>query len=178
MDLRSLVAAMLVLVACHHDAPKPAEVAPAPTASAAVTAATTAPVPSSPQLALPCKVKRAAPNTDTHYACPSDAALAQCAASDVTACIPKGRARGAVPPGGKCVHPTSADAAKWELGDDCAPNPRTTSNSSPKGSICVMESGPGAYCTHDCNTSKDCADLKRDGFVAECFSSMCSMSKR
>ncbi len=175
MDVRSLVAAALLVAACHHDAPRPVEAAPAPTASALTTAS---PVVSSPQLAMPCKVKRAAPNTDTHYACPSDAALAKCAASDVTACIPKGRARGAVAPGGKCVHPTSVEAAKWELGDDCAPNPRTTSNSSPKGSICVMESGPGAYCTHDCSTSKDCADLKRDGFVAECFGSMCSMSKR
>lgn len=178
MDLRSLVAAAALLAACHHDAPKPAEVAPAPTASAALTAAPTAPTASSPQLALPCKVKRGAPNTDTHYACPSDAALAKCAASDVTGCVPKGRARGAVPPGGKCVHPATPDSAKWELGDDCAPNPRTASNTAPKGSLCVMESGPGAYCTHECTANKDCADLKRDGFVAECFSSMCSMSKR
>ena len=66
---------------------------------------------------------------------------------------------------------------KYELGDDCAPHPTTTSASSPKGSACVMESGPGAYCTHSCKSAADCADLRREGFVAKCTAEMCTLTK-
>jgi hypothetical protein len=148
-----------------------------------IAAAYGAPAPSpppTPTALAPCQARRAPPGTETEYTCPDPGASAKCAASDVTGCTPNERTRGAVPPGGKCVHPTAhpAEAAKLELGDDCAPHPGTTSTSAPKGSLCVMESGPGAYCTHDCKTTQDCADLRREGFVAACSGTLCLLSKR
>lgn len=127
------------------------------------------------ELGLPCKARRAPPGTETEYSCPDATTAARCAAGDAIACSPKGRARGAIAPGGKCVHVTGADSAKFELGDDCAPHVGTASPESPKGSYCVMESGPGAYCTHFCGATSDCADLRREGFVAECFGGFCAL---
>ena len=129
-----------------------------------------------PQMRLHCDASDPErPGTTTTYLCPAPIG-AQCL-RDVTACSPVARARGAVPPGGKCVHVSSPDAAKWELGDDCAPVPGKTSEATPKGSLCIMESGPGAYCTHACATTADCADLHRDGFAARCDAGLCLLHR-
>jgi hypothetical protein len=178
-----LAAAAAINTAACGKATKPTDPGP-PNDNGTIAAAYGAPAPTLPPqtpIAWPvCKARRAPPGTETEYTCPDPAASAKCAASDVTACTPSGRTRGAVAPGGKCVHPTAnpAEAAKLELGDDCAPHPSTTSASSPKGSYCVMESGPGAYCTHECKTTADCADLHRDNFAATCSGTLCLLSKR
>jgi hypothetical protein len=134
--------------------------------------------PPAPKAAIACTARRGPPGTETGYTCPSAETAARCLAGDVLGCAPKSRARGAVAPGGKCVHPIDALSVGFELGDDCAPHAGTTSPSSPKGSLCVMEAGPGAYCTHSCESDGDCADLHRDGFAGRCSAGMCLLDQR
>jgi hypothetical protein len=111
--------------------------------------------------------------TTTEYNCvPADACH-----DDVRKCTPIGRTRGTVPPGGRCTHITKPEAAKFELGDDCAPTEWITAGA-PKGSWCVMESGPGAYCTHDCAAPEACADLVRDGYFGECSGGTCLLTRK
>ena len=150
---RVLVAACLVLVACKQPVRAP---------------------PPAPAKPTPCKAMRTRqPDTATDYTCPDPAAAARCA-TDVIACTPVRRTRGTVPPGGRCRRGAwDPDARAFELDDDCAVHPGTTDAMSPKGSICVMESGPGAYCTHACRSDADCADLVRPGFVATCGAGLC-----
>jgi len=63
-------------------------------------------------------------------------------------------------------------------GDDCAEARSWVTPDKPKGSVCVMESGPGAYCTHECKTNPDCQDLVRDAFIGECSGGLCLLSKK
>ncbi len=145
--------------------------------------ASAAPLASASATEAPCTAARPVPNVDTTttYVCSDATAKSRCAAGDVTSCTPSSRTRGAVPPGGKCVHPTArpAEAAKFELGDDCAPQARFAGKSSPKGSSCILESGVGGpYCTHGCASTADCSDVLREGFVAECSAGSCLLSKR
>ncbi len=61
----------------------------------------------------------------------------------------------------------------FEGGTDCAAVAKFVTPERPTGALCIMESGPGAYCTHDCVSDADCADLKRDGFRSSCAAGMC-----
>ncbi len=67
---------------------------------------------------------------------------------------------------------------RYELGDSCAPAPKFVTADKPQGSVCVMESGIGAYCTHDCARTSDCADLVREGFAAECEGGGCLLTRK
>ncbi len=100
------------------------------------------------------------------------------AASTASAATPSGKKPGTVPPGGKCTREVWQPAAKeFEGGTDCAAMPAYATPDRPTGSQCVMESGPGAYCTHACKTNADCKDLVREGFRGECSATMCLLGK-
>lgn len=166
--------AVAVFIAASIAACNKTSSSPEPSASVAAAASSSAPTGR-----YSCKAARALPGSETEYDCPDPASASKCSAGNVTACTPTGRLRGSIPPGGKCLHPlaNASEAAKFELSDDCAPHPTTASPRSPKGSVCVMESGPGAYCTHDCANDVDCQDLVRAGFKASCFGGSCSLSE-
>lgn len=160
--------AIFELLGCNSSCGEPSN-GGAPGSSSAASAA-------SPATSSTCAAHRPMPGTETFYTCPDTATATRCSADDVTGCVPQTRTRGKVPPGGKCVRPTSADAWRYELGDDCAPHRGTTSSDAPKGSYCVTESGPGSYCTHGCKSDADCSDLHRDGFTVACSGGACLMS--
>lgn len=99
------------------------------------------------------------------------------AADGSSAAAPGGAKVGTVPPGGKCRRNTP-EVADYEGKDDCAPVAAFAGRGSRKGSVCVAESGPGAYCRHDCSTNEDCSDLVREGFFSECFGGGCVLTKK
>ena len=106
----------------------------------------------------------AAPSTSpemlTRYTCDSPQKALLCTDGNPTLCTPIDRERGAVPPGGACqVARTEADAAaRYELGDDCAPNLEFFWPDWPKGSFCLVERSQ-AFCSHACHIDLHCADL-------------------
>ena len=106
----------------------------------------------------------AAPSTSpdllTHYTCDSPQKTLLCTDGNPLLCTPIDRVRGSVPPGGSCaVASVGTDqAAKFELGDDCAPNADFFWPDWPKGSFCLTENG-ASFCSHACHIDLHCADL-------------------
>jgi hypothetical protein len=167
--MRSLV--LVLLVACERDEPPPSK-PPAPSKPVIIVTRDERTY-KGEMLQVACTTQRGElAKTATKYSCSKTNATC----NDVSECTPIGRARGTVAPGGKCLHISNPKAEMFELGDDCAPTKHATQRS-PKGSLCVMESGPGAYCTHDCASDADCADLVRDGFVGACSAGMCLLNR-
>jgi hypothetical protein len=126
-----------------------------------------------------CKRMALGDPTPTEYECPDTLSAAICASRGVAQCRPTNRTRGTVPPGGACRRGTwDADAKDFELGDNCAPIPRFAFADTPKGSVCVKESSGGPYCTHNCQTAEDCADVVRAGSVADCRGGGCFLIRK
>ncbi len=129
---------------------------------------------------FPCKRMAFGDLGATLYECPDAPSAMLCASQSVVLCRPTNRTRGTVAPGGACRRGTFHPDAKgvFELGDNCALNPRFASGDTPKGSVCVNESGAGPYCTHNCETSADCADVVRDGFFSDCRGGGCLLIRK
>lgn len=102
-----------------------------------------------------------APGADslkTTYSCPDQASYDKCTGGNSTACTPKDKKPGTVPPGGACVkaYVAGKPGDEYELADDCAPVPKWGGfDNKHKGSFC--ESGP--FCTHPCSQVSDCSDV-------------------
>ena len=101
-----------------------------------------------------------APDSLTHYACDTAPKDLLCTDGNPLLCTPIDKERGTVPSGGVCqgANGEAAAAAKYELGDDCAPNIDFFWPEWPKGSFCLAEGGT-TFCSHACHIDLHCADL-------------------
>jgi hypothetical protein len=156
---RALLTAALSLlgpVACSPSAE--------PVTSANAPAISSEPEPSSPAASVPADTAADAPSANP----PAGNSSAE----------PDAKKKGRVPPGGKCTREVwQPEAAAFEGGTDCLALPAFATPDRPTGSVCVMESGPGAYCTHACRTDADCKDLVREGFRGACSATLCLLQR-
>lgn len=159
-----------ICAACDDDLPvPPAATQPGESGSAGAAGAST--------LTADCSV---APSTSpdflTYYTCDSAQKALLCTDGYPLLCTPIGRERGTVPAGGGCqLAKTEAEpAAKFELGDDCAPNTDFFWPDWPKGSFCLAEGGT-TFCSHACHIDLHCADLAAASGVPSPF---CGVDER